>query len=100
MTPSDAAKVVRSVLCRGLTHEQADQIVSAMVPVTLGALAGVGGGWLGSRALASLLFGVAPGDPATTAAVAAVVLLAGLVASVLPALRAARVQPGVVLRET
>jgi CRP-like cAMP-binding protein len=35
VTGSEAAKVVRSVLCRGLTHEQSDQIVKAMVPVTV-----------------------------------------------------------------
>lgn len=35
MTGSEAAKVVRSVLCRGLTYEQTDQIVKAMVPVTV-----------------------------------------------------------------
>ena len=35
MTSSEAAKVVRGVLCRGLTHEQTDQIVKAMVPVTV-----------------------------------------------------------------
>jgi CRP-like cAMP-binding protein len=35
VTPSEAAKVVRSVLCRGLTHEQAEQIVKAMIPVTV-----------------------------------------------------------------
>ena len=35
MTPSEAAKVVRGVLCRGLTHEQADQIVKAMIAVTV-----------------------------------------------------------------
>lgn len=34
MTSSEAAKIVRSVLCRGLTFEQADQIITAMVPVT------------------------------------------------------------------
>ena len=34
MTGSEAAKIVRSVLCRGLTFEQADQIIKAMVPVT------------------------------------------------------------------
>ena len=33
MTGAEAAKVVRSVLCRGLTLEQADQIMKAMVPV-------------------------------------------------------------------
>jgi CRP-like cAMP-binding protein len=30
---SEAAKIVRSVLCRTLTPEQADQIVQAMIPV-------------------------------------------------------------------
>ncbi|HEX9818200.1 MAG TPA: cyclic nucleotide-binding domain-containing protein [Methylomirabilota bacterium] len=34
MTASEAARIVRGVLCRGLTHEQTDQIVKAMVPVT------------------------------------------------------------------
>lgn len=33
MTPSETAKIVRSVLCRGLTFEQSEQIVKAMVPV-------------------------------------------------------------------
>jgi CRP-like cAMP-binding protein len=37
VTPSEAAKIVRSVLCRGLTHEQTDQIVQSMVPVTVDA---------------------------------------------------------------
>jgi CRP-like cAMP-binding protein len=34
VTSSEAARIVRSVLCRGLTFEQADQIIKAMVPVT------------------------------------------------------------------
>lgn len=35
MTGSEAVKIVRSVLGRGLTHEQTDQIVKAMVPVSV-----------------------------------------------------------------
>jgi CRP-like cAMP-binding protein len=35
MKSSEAAKVVRGLLCRGLTIEQADQIVAAMVPVSV-----------------------------------------------------------------
>ena len=35
MTPFEAAKIVRGVLCRGLTHEQAEQIVKAMIPVSV-----------------------------------------------------------------
>ena len=34
MTSSEAATIVRSVLGRGLTFEQADQIIKAMVPVS------------------------------------------------------------------
>ena len=34
VTSSEAAKIVRSVLGRGLTFEQADQIIKAMVPVS------------------------------------------------------------------
>jgi CRP-like cAMP-binding protein len=33
MTPSEASKIVRSVLCRGLSHEQAQQILNVMAPV-------------------------------------------------------------------
>jgi CRP/FNR family transcriptional regulator, cyclic AMP receptor protein len=33
MTPSEASKIVRGVLCRGLSYEQTDQILRAMVPV-------------------------------------------------------------------
>ncbi len=33
MTSSEAAKIVRSVLCRALTREQTDQILTAMIPV-------------------------------------------------------------------
>jgi CRP/FNR family cyclic AMP-dependent transcriptional regulator len=33
MTPSQAGKIVRGVLCRGLSHEQTEQLLQAMVPV-------------------------------------------------------------------
>ena len=33
MTPSEATKVIRGVLCRGLSYEQTEQILKAMVPV-------------------------------------------------------------------
>ena len=34
MTNSEAAKIVRTVLCRGLTFEQTQQILKAMVPIS------------------------------------------------------------------
>jgi CRP-like cAMP-binding protein len=33
MTPSETTKVIRGVLCRGLSYEQTEQILKAMVPV-------------------------------------------------------------------
>jgi putative ABC transport system permease protein len=47
-----------------------------------------------TRGLEKLLFGVTPLDPATFAAVPAVLLMAAVLASVLPARRAIRVAPG------
>lgn len=63
-------------------------------------------GWLLGTAAAiytadwirSLLFGLQPGDPATFALASLVIVLAGLAGSVLPALRAAKVDPSVALR--
>ncbi len=51
-----------------------------------------------SRAIRSLLFGVAAFDPVTLGAVAMVTLGASLLAGCLPAMRAARVDPMVALR--
>ena len=48
---------------------------------------------LASRALASLLFGVVPGDPLTLVSVAALLGFVGLAACYIPARRAAAVDP-------
>jgi putative ABC transport system permease protein len=65
-------------------------------------LIGVGLGLLAagftSRFLASLLFGVKPFDPLTLASVCLVLMTVAIVASYLPARRASRVDPAMVLR--
>ena len=59
---------------------------------------GIGGAFFAARALTSLLFGVKPTDLPTFLSVAILLAVLGLVACAVPALRATRVDPLVVLR--
>jgi putative ABC transport system permease protein len=68
------------------------------VLVGAGALAGVAGGLVLTRYLATLLYGVTATDPVTYAAVAIGLAIAALAASFLPARRAALLDPVVALR--
>ncbi|HEY4906816.1 MAG TPA: ABC transporter permease [Candidatus Acidoferrum sp.] len=52
-----------------------------------------------ARTLAGMLFGVTPYDPITLATVVALVLIVAFIASLIPAVRAAHVEPMQVLRE-
>jgi putative ABC transport system permease protein len=52
-----------------------------------------------SRTLSSLLYGVSPSDPATLAGVIGTVLLVTSIAALVPAARAALVEPIQALRE-
>jgi predicted permease len=67
-------------------------------PALLGALFGVMLALLLSRLLAGLLFETAPADPATLVAVALTLGAVSTTSGLLPALRAARVDPAVTLR--
>ena len=76
----------------------ARSIVGQILASTL-RLAGVGmalgvlGAWLANRFLSRIMFSVSPGSPALLALVSAVLLVTAIVASGLPALRAARNDP-------
>lgn len=59
----------------------------------LGIVPGLIGAWAAARAMRALLFGVPPEDPLTIAVAAALCLTTGVVGALLPALRAARVNP-------
>jgi putative ABC transport system permease protein len=71
---------------------------SALLTAVVGLAIGLAGALALSRLLASSLFGVQPTDPATLAAVSAVVLAVALLASYVPARRAADVDPVSALR--
>jgi putative ABC transport system permease protein len=65
----------------------------------LGAAAGLLGALALSRLLRTLLHGVSPTDPATFVGAGLFLLAAAALASLLPALRAARLDPAAILRE-
>ena len=81
------AEVLRSVLGEGLALSGAGIAIGLAAALAL------------SRVLAKLLFGVTATDPATFAAVAALLLAVAAMASWLPARRAMRVDPVLALRE-
>jgi putative ABC transport system permease protein len=66
--------------------------------VLLGVVIGIGAGVALSRYLASLFFGVSPANPATYLEVALLMIAIALIACLLPALRAIRVNPMTALR--
>jgi predicted permease len=69
-----------------------------LVIVSTGLAAGLAGALALNRLLASLLFGVAPTDPTTLAAVTTTIALVATLACALPAWRATRLDPNAVLR--
>jgi ABC-type antimicrobial peptide transport system permease subunit len=71
---------------------------SAAGVVAAGAAVGLVLASLLSRALATVLFGVQPLDPATFAAVIAVLLMTAGVSTAIPAWRATRVDPAAIMK--
>ncbi|HET7697346.1 MAG TPA: ABC transporter permease [Vicinamibacterales bacterium] len=73
-------------------------VVDGMRHALIGVALGVGGAVWVTRAMASLLYEVKPGDPATLAAAAGLLIVTAAIACYLPARRATRVDPLIVLR--
>jgi len=73
-------------------------IVGGVRVVAIGVLLGIAAAIVAGRLIASLLYGVTPNDPATAAAVAVCLLVAGVAAASVPAWRAARVDPAATLK--
>ncbi len=83
---ADSGRVQRMILGEGGTL------------LAIGLMLGVAGAYLAAGVLRGLLFGVEPHDPATFIGVAVAMLLIGLAACWIPALRAARIDPAITMR--
>jgi hypothetical protein len=73
-------------------------IVEGMSPALVGIAAGTIAALASARVMGTLVFGVSASDPLTLAAVAATLALVALMASLVPAYRALRLDPVKVLR--
>ena len=78
--------VMATVMHRGVT------------PVLFGLTIGVLGAFAISRAMGSMLYGISPHDPLTFIGTPLMLVVVALVASLIPALRAARIDPIITLR--
>jgi putative ABC transport system permease protein len=74
-------------------------VTEGMKPALIGLLLGVGGALALGRVLANFIYGIAAYDPLTFAAVASLLATVALMASIIPAFRAARIEPTRALRE-
>lgn len=70
-----------------------------LIPVVVGIVIGLAVAFAGTRALASLLFGIEARDPISFTVAAAFLVGVALLATLIPALRAARVDPLVALKQ-
>lgn len=85
----------------GATHSDVLRMVVAdgMKPILLGVVIGLAAAFVLGRVVSSLLYGVRATDPLTFAMVALLLVAVGLLATVVPAYRATRVEPIRILRE-
>jgi putative ABC transport system permease protein len=89
---------IRTALGAGTADVVRLVVVEGMTPAAIGIGVGVAGALASGRLLAKMVFGVSPWDPLTLFAVAGALGLVALLASLIPAYRAARVDPQTVLR--
>jgi predicted permease len=90
---------IRMALGAGQRSVLGQVMKQGLVLTAVGVTGGLAGAFALNRLIASLLFGVRPTDPMTIVAVVATIGLVAAVACWLPAWRASRLDPNVVLRQ-
>mgnify|MGYP000904555782 CR=1 FL=1 len=99
----DVSQRTREIGIRGAIGATREQLIGMVLKQGLwkagvGLAAGLVGAWLLSRTMESLLFQVRPTDPIVYAAAAGLLIVVAVVASWLPARRAAKIDPLAALR--
>jgi predicted permease len=100
----DVSQRTREIGVRGAIGASHGQIIGLIIKQGLwktgvGIALGLAGAFLLSRSMTSLLFGVKPTDPLVYGLVSLVLIVVALLASYLPARRAAKIDPLVALRD-
>jgi putative ABC transport system permease protein len=90
---------IRVALGAARSHVLTQILKQGLQVTALGVIIGLAGALAVNRLMASLLFGVQPTDIVTIAFVIATIMAVAVAASWLPAWRASRVDPNIVLRE-
>jgi putative ABC transport system permease protein len=73
-------------------------LLNGLKPILIGVIVGVGASYGLTKLMASQIYGVTATDPWTYAGVVAVLAIVGVIACLLPARRATRVDPLIALR--
>jgi ABC-type antimicrobial peptide transport system permease subunit len=89
---------IRMALGARRAHVVRMVLTESMILVGIGVALGLGTAFLGGRAVASVLFGLEAGDALTLASAVGILVVVSIAAGLLPARRAARVDPLVALR--
>jgi len=100
----DVSQRTREIGVRGAIGASHGQIIGLIIKQGLwktgvGIALGLAGAFLLSRSMTSLLFGVKPTDPLVYGLVSLVLIVVALLASYLPARRAAKIDPLIALRD-
>ena len=90
---------IRMALGADQSSVLAQVMKQGLVLTSIGIVIGLAGAFAMNRVIASLLFGVQPTDAATMVAVVATITLVAAIACWLPAWRASRLDPNIVLRD-
>ena len=90
---------IRAALGAGTRHVLRLVLAEGLVPTSIGIVLGVAGALASGRVMQNLVYGVSAWDPITIGGVSIALVGVALIASAVPAWRASRVDPLVVLRD-